>query len=385
MSAFTLKIPTNNATLNRVELPGMKKLLAIFALAATSLPVFSQRIVDRYASVIPVTGRQAELKSTTNPLVLSAIAGLHSCINTPFVPAPTGRMIIPRHYLNGSNGPINPAEAVATRIYFMFENRITSGMNQYLATGNHAESACALAQLDAWAQAQSLLNYDRDESSQAWFQVEWTLSSAGVTDSVLINDRTLDPAQQKRVTRWLDAAARKAISFERPTDTGNNHHDWRALAATSIGVTASDKKLFKFGIATYKEAIAEIDGNGAFPKEMVRHENATHYQGFTLQPLVMIAQFATRQHIDLYTYSANSHTLRDAILFFGRAIDDPSLIKPYTPETQAANYSPGDFAELNFYVTRFGTAGLPSSILNALQHPTTATRLGGSTTIMAVK
>ena len=49
-------------------------------------------------------------------------------------------------------------------------------MNQYLATGNHSESACALAQLDAWAQAHALLDYDRQESQQAWFQVEWTLS-----------------------------------------------------------------------------------------------------------------------------------------------------------------------------------------------------------------
>jgi len=118
-------------------------------------------------------------------------------------------------------------------------------MNQYLATGSHAESACALAQLDAWAQARALLNYDRQDSPQAWYQVEWTLSSAGITDSVLVNDTTLDPAQQKRVTAWLDAAARKDISLRKPGDTNNNHHYWRALAATAIGITASDNKLYR--------------------------------------------------------------------------------------------------------------------------------------------
>jgi poly(beta-D-mannuronate) lyase len=205
-------------------------------------------------------------------------------------------------------------------------------MNQYLATGSHSESACALAQLDAWAQAHSLLDYDREESSQAWYQVEWTLLSAGITDSVLVNDSTLDPVQQQTVIAWLDAVARKDISFEKPGDSGNNHHYWRALAATAVGVTASDDKLFRFGVQTYKQAIDEIDPRGAFPKEMARHENAIHYQGFALQPLVLIAQFATRQDIDLYGYQAHGRTLRDAIVFFGRAFDDPGLVKPYTAD-----------------------------------------------------
>jgi len=155
-------------------------------------------------------------------------------------------------------------------------------------------------QLDAWAQAHALLDYDRQESSQAWYQVEWTLSSAGVTDSVLVNDATLDPTQQHRVTAWLDTAARKDISFEKPGDSDNNHHYWRALAATAIGVTASDDMLYRFGIQAYVQAIAEIDRSGAFPKEMARHENATHYQGFALQPLVLIAEFVTRQGIGIY-------------------------------------------------------------------------------------
>jgi len=356
--------------------------LFFFALAF-ALPAFGQHVTDPHASVVSVASRQATLISTTDPVLRAAIQSLHSCLATPLVAAPTGRMNIPRHYLNGSNGPTNPEEAAATRIYSMFEGRITAGMNQYLATGSHAESACALAQLDAWAQAGALLNYDRAESSQAWFQVEWTLSSAGITDSVLVNDATLDAAQQKRVTAWLDTASQKDISFEKPGDSGNNHHDWRALAATAIGITASDDKLYRFGIDTYKESIATIDSNGAFPREMIRHENATHYQGFALQPLVLIAQFAARQGIDLYSYNANGHTIRDAIVFFGRAVEDPSLIKPYTADPQSGRFGPGDFAEFAFYTARFGDDGLPPAILNALKQPATDTRIGGTIAILA--
>jgi poly(beta-D-mannuronate) lyase len=267
----------------------------------------------------------------------------------------------------------------------MFEDRITSGMNQYLATGSHDESACALAQLDAWAQAQALLDYDRKGDTQAWFQVEWTLSSAGVTESVLVNDATLDPGQQKRVIAWLDEAARKDISFEKPTDPINNHHFWRGLAAASIGVTASDDKLFEFGVQAFKGAVGDIDPNGAFPNEMARHESASHYQGFALEPLVVIAQFASRQGIDLYGYQQNNRSIRDAIVFFGRAVDDPSLIKQYTNDPQGTYFKPENFAAFAFYAARFGTEGLPPVIIDALKKPTTRPRLGGSTTLMAAK
>jgi poly(beta-D-mannuronate) lyase len=358
--------------------------LGIFAIAfAFALRASGQHVIDPHASIVAVAPRQAILKSTTDPELQAAIHGLHSCVDSMPVAAPVGRMIIPHHYLSGSSGPINPAEAEATRVYAAFESRITAGMNQYLATGSHAESACALAQLDAWAQTRALLDYDRDESSQAWYQVEWTLSSAGITDSVLVNDATLDPAVQKRVTEWLDAAARKDISFEKPGDTNNNHHYWRALAATAIGITASDNKLYLFGIQAYVNAIGEIDPNGAFPKEMARHENAIHYQGFALEPLVLIAEFVTRQGIPLYEYKANGHTLRDAIFFFGRAVDDPSLVKPYTSDAQKTSFGSGDFADFAFYTARFGSAGLPPAIVKALKNPTTATRLGGCTTLLA--
>ncbi len=357
----------------------------VFLVLAFTLSSRGQHVAHPGASVVDVRSRQAALRSTTDPLLRAAIQGLRSCVDTPFVAAPAGRMNIPHHYLSGSSGPINPAEATATHVYEMFERRITAGMNQYLATGNHAESACALAQLDAWAHAQALLDYDRQESTQAWYQVEWTLSSAGITASVLVNDSTLDSSQTKRVIAWLDTAARKDLSFEKQGDTNNNHHYWRALAATAVGVTAADDALFSFGAKTYQEAIAEIDANGAFPKEMTRHENATHYQGFALEPLVVIAQFATRQGIDLYGYQVQGHTLRDAIIFFGRAVDDPAVIKPYTADAQTSHFGSGAFAAFAFYAARFGTAGLPPAIVNALKNLTEDTRIGGNTTIMAAK
>jgi poly(beta-D-mannuronate) lyase len=362
--------------------PATPLLLAV--LLAGVAPCPGQEVRDPHASVVDVARCQAVLKGTADPLLLEAKRELPSSLRLAFVPAPTGRMIIPRHYLTGSSGPVNPAEGPATRPYGAFEQRVTAGAAQFLATGSHAEAAAALDQLDAWARAGALLDYSRDESSQAWYQVEWTLSAAAISTSVLVNDPALDPAKLQRVIAWMVAASREDLGFERPGDAGNNHHYWRALAATATGITASDNALFRHGIAVYQEAISEIDARGALPKEMVRHENAIHYQGFALQPLVTIAQFAGRQGVDLYAYSSHGRTLRDAIVFFGRAVDDPTLVSPYTGDRQKLNFSPGDFAPFAFYAARYGTDGLPPSVVAALRHPVATSRIG-YTTILAAR
>lgn len=362
----------------------MRRALLLFALA---LPVSAQHVTNPTASVVDVPARIAELSTTKDPLLLAAIHGLSSCVSTPVIPAPPFPMRIPHHYLKGSNGPTNPAEKLAAQTYYDFETRITSGMNQYLATGSHAEAQCTLDQLDLWAKANAITDYDANDADnrQAWFQAEWTLCSAGVTVTVLVNDKQLDSAEQKRVLTWLNRAAHKLIGYEKPGAEGNNHHYWRALAATSIGIATHDNALYSFGVDTFKQAIAQLDTNGAFPLEMARHENAIHYQGFAIEPLLVIAQLASRQGTDLFTYAANGHTIRNAVTFYAHAVDDPTLVKPYTTDAQRTHFAGGDFAPFRFYTNRFGTEELGKSLPTGLTKPTTSTRIGGSTTLLAGK
>lgn len=242
--------------------------------------IFTQHVTNPKASVLDVAARQAFLKAASCPLLLAAKAALRSCLQLAPVPAPDGPMNIPHHYLSGSHGPVNPAEAIATKVYADFEERITAGMNQYVATGNLDEAKCALDQLDTWAKANALTDYDpnTNDNTQSWYQAEWTLASSGITMSVLVNEPSLDADKVDRVKQWLKSAAHKLLSFEKPGKVGNNHYYFRALAATSIGIVVSDDELYQHGVRVYKAAIGEIDQNGAFPLEMARHERATHYQ-----------------------------------------------------------------------------------------------------------
>ncbi len=350
---------------------------------SVGVQVLAQRVRDPRASLLDVATRRAALKSSTDPVVQAAVAHLPSCVKLPEVAAPLGEMVIPPHYLQGSHGPTNPAEAAATHVYGAFATRITGGMNRWVATGDEAEARCALDQMEAWAKAGALLHYDRATSSQAWYQVEWTASSAAITASVLAQDTALDSGKQRAVATWLDAVVRKDLSFEKPTDTQNNHHYWRGLAATAAGVTAGDNTLFQTGVGIFKEAVRELAPDGSFPKEMARHERALHYQIFALEPLILTAEFAEQQGVDLYGFRAHDRTLRDAVVFFGRALGDPSLVRKYAAEDQVMDFGAGNFTSVVWYAARFGTGDLPPALLAGIAQPCSETNLGGSATVLA--
>ena len=337
------------------------------------------------ASYVDVAARRAELKHTKSERVRAALAQMGSCNAQAVVEPPVGPMRIPMHYLHGGHGPTNPAEHAATLPYGLFEKRVTVGMNQFLATGNEAEAKCAQDQIDKWAQANMLMDYDAVENAQSWYQVEWTLSSIAISESVLLNDGKLDKAETKRDVAWMNKVAHRMIGFPVEATHHNNHHYWRGLAAIATGVISSDRELFDFGAQAYKDGVNEIDERGAFPKEMARSERSIHYQSFALQPLIPIAEFAERQHVALYSYaSPTGRTIADAIDFLGKAVADPSIVKAYTPDEQMVDSDAKDFfAAVEFYAHRFPEGKMEASIVEALKKPTFATRLGGSTTVIA--
>ena len=344
----------------------------------------AQAALNPRASYVDVSERRAELAGASERVRL-AVKQLDTCSAQAVVDAPTGPMRIPRHYLNGSHGPTNPAEHAATVAYSRFENRVTAGMNRYLATGDLVEARCAQDQIDLWARAATLLDYDAEQNSQSWYQVEWTLSSVATSESVLVNDTWLDRPELERDLSWMNKVAHHMIGFPAAATHHNNHHSWRGLGATATGVVTGDRKLFDFGVAAYKDAVNEIDQRGAFPQEMQRSERSIHYQSFALQPLLTIAELAERQGVHLYAYkSASGRTIADAIDFLGRAVADPSVVKPYTADEQMVDADATDFfASLEFYTHRFPERKLPTPMVEALKSPVFATRLGGSTTVIA--
>jgi poly(beta-D-mannuronate) lyase len=362
----------------------VRLLVAVALIALAGCAGYGQVPLNPRASYVDVTARRAELK-TASARVQEAVKNLGSCSAQAAVEAPVGPIKIPMHYLNGSHGPVNPAEHEATIPYALFEKRVTAGMNRFLALGDLVEARCAQDQIDRWAQAGALLDYDASEQRQSWFQVEWTLSSVALSESVLVNDTWLDKQELGRDLEWMNKVAHRMIGFPAATTQRNNHYYWRGLGALATGILTGDRKLAGYGVAAYKDAVNEIDERGAFPQEMARSERSIHYQAFALQPLVTIAELAERQGVPLYAYKSKSgKTIADAIEFLGKAVADPSVVKPYTQDPQMTDFDGADFfATMEFYAHRFGERKLPAAIAAGLTKPAYATRLGGSTTVIA--
>lgn len=341
-------------------------------------------VVNSSASFLDVFARRAELVQATTPRVLQSLGSMSSCLHAEQPVPPSGRMIIPHHYLSGSNGPVNLEEAKATVPYRQLQEAVSDGAGRYVGTGDSAEAVCVANLLARWAEAKTLLDYSYQESSQAWYQVEWTLSSVSLAWSVVQSDPAIPAAQHAEILKWMQKVTAYMLDQDpHPGEAAreNNHAYWRALCATSVGILASDKKLYRRGLAQYVRAVGQMNPDGSLPLEMARHENALHYQSFALAPLVMIAELAARQGVDLYNLRVNSHTIADAVNFLVRASANPDMVRPYASEPQTFSLFSGEKppAWIEYWAARH--PGKPwSSMLN---RPLSDSTLGGSATLYA--
>ncbi len=352
--------------------------------AAAQTSINDAKVVDPTASFVDVVGRRMALAYATTPRLVVALSWKKGCVGSAQPAPPTGRMMIPPHYLNGNYGPVNPAEAQAAAPYRQLAEAVSAGASRYLASGDPAEAVCVANLLSEWAAAKALLNYSYRESPQAWYQVEWTLSAASLAWSVVANEPAIPAGQSAAIVRWMhDVMERKLAQNPHPGDRRreNNHAYWRALCETSVGILASDNKLYHRGLAQYARALGQMNPDGSFPLEMARHENALHYQSFALEPLVMIAELARRQGVDLYSLKVHGHALADAVNFLVSASANPALVRQYASEPQTFSLFSGRKppAWTEFWAARH--AGQPWSEL--LTQPLFDANLGGNATLYA--
>ena len=369
----------------------LRSLAVVFVLAlgvslcqAEKDPFAKATVADPSASFLDVSARRTELAHATTPRVLEALSWKAGCVNSEQPAPPAGRMIIPHHYPSGSNGTIDPRENIATAPYRKLDEAVSNGASCYVAAGDSAEAVCVANLLARWAAANSLLDYTFQESSQAWYQVEWTLSSISLAWSVVETDPAIPANQRAAILGWMHKVTETMFDQDpHPGDSAheNNHAYWRALCATSVGILTSDDKLYRRGLAQYLRAVGQINRDGSFPLEMARYENALHYQSFALAPLVMIAELARRQGIDLYTLRVNGHTIDDAVDFLVRASANPGLVRKYASEPQTfslfSNEKPPAWTE--FWAARH-PAKPWTYILTA---PLVDSTIGGDATIYA--
>jgi poly(beta-D-mannuronate) lyase len=357
--------------------------IAILLLVCTTATAQQIRVTNPDASFMDVSARRNELKGTASPRILAALKELKPC-DAGGAPPPHGKMFIPDRYLSGGHGTTNVKEHDASQPYYAVQNEAAHGANSYLVTGDPAQARCVLDVIDSWAQARALLDYNAsDDPTPTFAEVGWTTASLALAYSVVEEDPSLDSHKKTESVKWLREVARRMKDGYHRGDAPANKNNlsyWRGLAATAVGVISSDDELFKWGLAQYYRAIGQLDDVGAWPLEMARVELAVHYQSFALEPLVMIAELASRQGIDLYTFSSHGHALKDAVHFVTQSVHDPASAEKLSGSKQNLTADQQDFFSwLEFWNRRFGDAGAA----DYLNRPWFAARLSGSTTLYA--
>lgn len=162
-------------------------------------------------------------------------------------------------------------------------------------------AACALAWLDAWTQAGSLTG---NVSQQGGFVRKWMLAELASNYLKIRLDSGLDPEMRLRVETWLSYLGGVVKEdYSTGMDRGsrrNNHSYWAAWAVMATGVAVNNRTYFDWSITRFKAGVALIDADGALPLEIARSSKALHYHLFSLGPLVLMAETAAVNGIDLY-------------------------------------------------------------------------------------
>ena len=196
--------------------------------------------------------------------------------------------------------------------------------------GDRPAATRAARLLDRWARLGALRPFGPPDVNRN-YALDRALLPMLVAVGLLRDDPALAEGGRERVVNWLGTLIR---SRPRPAAASitrrNNHHYLRGSVDAAWGALTGDAASFAAGLAAYRDAIGDLRPDGSLPLETARGPKALWYQRHALASLVVIAEIADHQGIDLYGYSVDGRDLHRAVRFLLDAIADPKLVQPYS-------------------------------------------------------
>ena len=178
------------------------------------------------------------------------------------------------------------------------------------------------------------------QGRQGHYARKWASGTIAMAYLKIRDEPNLDAGKKKAVEGWIARLAGLVEdSSTGATSRRNNHAYWNGFTNVLNGVILNNKRLFDSGVAAYRLALSEMRTDGALPLELARGKHALHYHNFALTPLVLIAEAAAQQGLDLYRENsgkpaggrANIHQLVDLVV---RSIQDPESFRKHSPTPQ---------------------------------------------------
>jgi len=237
----------------------------------------------------------------------------------------------------------------------------------WLSKGSRAAAACVYSLLDAAAKADA---WDGEMPEMAGVQ-GWMLSGTAIAYLKVRDSHAGTPDQDADIQKWfrlVAARVREYFDMERAhpgSEAYNNHMYWAGLAIAAQGIACNDSNAFLWAIEAYRMGVDAIQADGSLTAEMNRAGMALHYQLYALGPLVMLAELAAANGLDLY--QVNDGAIHRLVKFDLAALDDPSIIVRSNGVAQNI-HKPYSGLEVGWavpYVQRFPSSQLSALIENA--------------------
>lgn len=227
--------------------------------------------------------------------------------------------------------------------------KVISLADDYQKSGNTTTAECASAWLLRMAKDDALGG--RMKGAQAEYLRAWMLNAYATAWLKIRSGLKENDPSRKSVPNWLNKLARATMEYQTRGNRRNNLRYWAGLAVMSSGIASDDKQLFDWGINSYNIGINQIAPDGALPEEMKRGTRALGYHVFATGPLVMIAELAMANNIDLY--KENDRALGRLVAFTLLNIKNSELIEQRTGISQKEVKKLAGMAWLHVYAKRF--------------------------------
>lgn len=322
--------------------------------------------------IAPFAARAAQpLRSPWDDLHLALTDAPYDC---PAPPPFAKTLNAESYYTDAHHSVIDPAkkaaEEKATEGPTHLGQWTTQAADAYLRHGSRPAVACAYSLLDAAAQAKAWTG--EMPTGQGHYEQKWLLAGAAAAYLKVRNTGIGTPDQDKNIHKWFRDLANRVTEYVDSrknipgSDAQNNHRYWSGLAVCAAGIALNDKSDYEWGIASYKFGVDQIRPNGVLPLEMNRAGRALHYHLYALAPLIMIAEMAEANGLDLYSYDTGA--LQRLVKLCVAGLADPSLFSKATGVQQdvaGAPYSGADIGWAVPYVKRYPDAQLSRWISQA--------------------
>jgi len=239
----------------------------------------------------------------------------------------------------------------------------------WLSKGSRTAAVCVYSLLTAAAKADAW--DDKMPATNGVYMQNWMLSATAIAYLKVRNSGVGTAEEDAQIQKWFGALAARVREYfdngrKRPgSDAWNNHIYWAGLSVAAEGIATGDVDAFHWGLTTYEMGIHAIQPDGSLAAEMGRGCMALHYQLYALGPLVMLAELAEANGIDLY--AERDGAIHRLVSFNIAAMKDVSLIAKRTGETQviAPPYGGLEIGWAVPYVQRFPNAELSAWIAQA--------------------